>query len=285
MTSHIPLRQLSGVHLRALLLAIVVSMLAASCGSASEPLNADATRQFDIENNTIADLTSPGAEDVPREELRDAISRAQRAGTILRVVVADTNAEFVSAKSVVDRYGGTAISYQANRTSFEGASRDLSGDQLDRAVDAAKVELDIGDSATAFVEVLETEGLDKRGISLGRILAILFFILAAAVLVYGAASYLGARTRRDKERREFSERRAVLRDWASQLGPEVDALQATAVAKDATAKQDLNDASEFVASIVPKLDEAKSLGELDAAEMRIGRLAIKLRDLRSTLES
>jgi hypothetical protein len=241
--------------------------------------------QFDVANNSIADLTLGESETIPRPELMQSILRASAEGTVLRIVVAAPDGEFVSARSVVDRYGGTAISYQADRTQFEGASRDMSAGQLDRAVDAAKVQVDIGDSAAAFVGVIESEGLEERGRTFARTVLLLLLIPAGLFMLSGAWSYLQARNRRIKRHQAFTERRVVLTDWAAQLGPELESLRPlVAASPDDAAQRIWHDSQEFVTSIMPTLDAATGLGELDVAEMRIGRTAIKLRDLRRSLD-
>ena len=268
-----------------LALLLFVFVFAASCSQSTEPLATDVAARLDIANNAIADLTPDGSEDVPTDELMQSVLRAQSAGTTLRIVVAAPDGDFVSAKSVVDRYGGTAISYQADRTGFEGASRDMSAAQLDRAVDQAKVEFDIGASAAAFVNVIETEGLEARGRTFARTALLLLLIPAALFMLSGAWSYLQARKRRIKRHEKFSERKVVLIDWAAQLGPEVESLRPLAAESPDNDDQRIwHESQDFVSSVQSTLDSATSVGELDVAEMRIGRTAIKLRDLRRSLE-
>jgi len=265
---------------------LTVAALIAGCAAASAPLSSQAAEIFDS-NSRVADLTvADEAEDVPIEELIRAISRADSAGTALRVVVADAEGEFVPASSIVDRYGGTAVAYQANQSSFEGASRDMSKGQLDRAIEAARVELDIGDSATAFVEVIEAEGLELRGRSGSRTLLLWLLVPAALFMLSGAYSYWTARKRRLKRQATFAERKTILLDWASQLGPEVESLRAPVAASPRGEDQrQWHDSHEFVSKVLPLLEVARTTEELDAAEMRISRTAIKLRDLRRKLNA
>ena len=264
---------------------LAIALLFAGCAESVEPLPADVAAKLDIANNSIADLTPDGGDDVPGTELRRAIADAQSAGTSLRVVVAATDAEVVSARSVVERYGGTALSYQAGGSAFEAASRDMSADQLERAIDAAKVEFDIGESSAAFVDVIATEGLDPLGRTFGRTALLLLLIPAGLFMLSGAWSYMQARKRRLRRQREFVERRAVLIDWAAQLGPEVESLRPlVAASHDDSAQQTWHESQQFVDSISKALSSARSAGELDAAEMRIGRTAIKLRDLRGAVD-
>lgn len=279
-----PVSQLGRLAKLSVCLFALVGLLA-SCSESAEPLPEPVTAQLDIANNAIADLTADGGDDVPANELRRSIARAQTAGTTLRVVVSGPEADVVSAKSVVDRYGGTALSYQAGGSAFEAASRDMSADQLERAIDAAKVEFDIGESASAFVSVFETEGLEPLGRTFARTALLLLLIPAALFMLSGAWSYMQARKRRMKRHNDFVERKAVLTDWAAQLGPEVESLRPlVAASPDDAAQRTWHDSQQFVDSISTTLATASGVSDLDAAEMRIGRTAIKLRDLRRSLD-
>jgi len=256
----------------------------AGCASTPEPLPEEVIRQFDIQGNRIADLSpADSGETVRGDALLQTIADADTVDTALRIVIAAPDGDLVSAESVVDRYGGTAISYQANRTGFGGASADMSKAQLDRAIAAAAVELDIADSASAFVGVLQSEGLQPRSGTLRNLLLALLAI-AALFMLWGAWTYMQARKRRQKRRAAFEERKRVLTDWAAQLAPDVESLQAPVMASaDASAQQTWTESRDFVSAIVGSLGQARNAGELDAAEMRIGRVAIKLRDLRRSL--
>lgn len=285
--SQLPSQLLPPKRRRGALLGLFVTflLLLSGCGGSSSSLDAEAERQLEIADNGVADLAGDlGTEQVPTERLRQIISRAEEAGTDLRIVVAAPDGEFISAKAVVDRFGGTAIAYQADRTGFEGASRDLSAEQLDEAVNAAKVELDIGDSADAFVSVLERDGVESRTTSGARPVLLALLIPAALFMLWGAYSYFRARKRRIRRQVTFDQRKAVLLDWADQLRPQLDDLGPMVVASpDLAAQKTWHESNDFVSSIMPVLSEARTIGELDAAEMRISRTAIKLRDLRSSL--
>ena len=135
---------------------VALVLVAGGCGQSSSALPDEVVAQFDIENNLIADVSNgQGIERVSSADLLDVIARADQAGTELRIVVAAPDGEFVSAESVVNRYGGSALAYQIDRNGFDAASRDLTGAQLNEAVEAA-VNGRIADSASAFVGVLET---------------------------------------------------------------------------------------------------------------------------------
>ena len=178
------------------------------------------------------------------------------------------------------------MSYQSGGAAFEAASRDMSAEQLERAIGAAKVEFDIGESATAFVDVIEAEGLDPLGRTFGRTALLLLLIPAGLFMLSGAFSYMRARKSRLKRQRQFVERKEVLTDWAAQLGPEVESLRPlVAASQDDSAQHTWHESQKFVESISNNLAGARSVGELDAAEMRIGRTAIKLRDLRRSLDA
>lgn len=260
-------------------------LLLASCSDSAKPLDEQVSTQFGIANNAIADLTAEGSHDVPADELRGSVERAHAAGTTLRIVVSAPDTDIVSAKTVVDRYGGTALSYQAVGAAFEAASSDMSADQLNRAINAAKVEFDIGDSASAFVSVIESESLVAPGRTFARTAVLLLLIPAALFMLSGAWSYMQARKRRLKRHTVLVERQAVLTDWASQLHPAVESLRTlVASSSDDAAQTTWHETQQFVYSISASLATATNVGELDAAEMRIGRTAIKLRDLRRSLD-
>lgn len=266
-------------------LGIALLLMLGACSGDSGSLDAEAARQFDISNNLIADLTPDGAEEVPMDRLVAAAGRAQQAGTTLRIVVAAPEGEFVPAASIVDRYGGTAIAYQADRAGFEGASRDISSAQLDRAIDAAKVQLDIGSSAEAFVAVLEAEGIDASGASGGASpLVWLLVAFAALFMLSGAWTFLGARKRRQRRQRAFVERKAMLIDWAAQLTPELESLRRpVAASPDSASQTSWHAASETVQKLDSTLGVAQTASDLDMAEMDISRTAMRLRDLRRTV--
>ena len=263
----------------------LAGLLIAGCSTSAE-LPAEVLEGLS-RDNPIADLTAQdGAEDVRRDLLLPALAQAEAAGTRLRIVITPEDGELTSAKSIVDQFGGTALSYQANRTSFEAASRDMSADQLERAIDQARVQLDIGESVTAFVGVIGTEGLESPSSGfLGRLI-IPLLVIAAAFMLWGAWSYVQARRRRAKRMASFMERRAVLADWAAQLAPEVEDLRSmVAVSPDDSAQTSWHQAQEFVSAIGPAVEGARTVSDLDVAEMRISRMAIKLRDLRKQVET
>ena len=257
--------------------------VAASCGQSGSALPDSVVAEFDIENNSIADISDgQGLESVSRTDLLAVVGRAQQAGTDLRIVVAGPDDEFVSAESVVDRYGGSALAYQIDSNGFDAASRDMSGDQLNEAVEAA-VNGRIAESASAFVGVVETFELSAPGAS-NRAWLLWLLVPSAAFMLWGAWSYFQARNRRIKRRVGFDERKWVLADWASQLGPELESLRPlVAVSPDPENQLRWQESDELVRKVVPALESATSIGELDAAEIRIGRTAIKLRDLRASL--
>lgn len=263
---------------------MMLTLVGTACSPSTEPLDADVARQLDEAGVQIADLTGGLGVAVPIESLEETIDAAQAAGTNLRIVVASPDGELITAKSVVDRYGGTALSYQAQQRSFEAASRDMSAAQFDRAVAAARLDLDIGDSAASFVDVIEAEGLMERGNSIARTAALLIGIPFLGFLLLGAWSFAQERKREGRRRQELVERQGELRTWAAQLTPEIDALAPSAARADAEARRVIDDCARFASTIRGKIDTATSLGELDAAEMRIGRTAIRLRELRKSLD-
>ena len=259
-----------------------VILLAAAC-TETGAIPAAVVQQLDLENNSVADLTEPGAEQVPRLDLLRAANRARGLGTELRFVIAGVDDELVSASAVVARYGGTVLSYKANDSAFEVASKDIHSDQIDQAIVPAGQSSDIGSSANAFVDVLERDGLRSPGRDWWPVLAALMLAAALVFLPIQAFRFWKARKRAAKRRRDFEERKAILRDWAAQVAPEVEALEGSVALDGDAARTTLNEVREFADIIVAKVDDASSSGDLDAAEMRIGRTHIKLRDLRAGL--
>ena len=257
-------------------------LLAAACAETGT-IPGPVVQQFDLENNSIADLTERGAEQVPRLDLLRAANRARGLGTELRFVIAGVDDELVSASAVVARYGGTVLSYKANDSAFEAASKDIHSDQIDEAIIPAGQSSDIGSSAHAFVDVLERDGLRSPGRDWWPVVAGLLLAVAVAFLPIQAFRFWRAHRRSAKRRRDFLERKAVLRDWAERVAPEVADLEGSVALGGEAAERTLNEARELAGIIVAKVDEARSSGDLDAAEMRIGRTYIKLRDLRASL--
>ena len=267
-----------------------VAFVLASCGSSVQSLNEDAARQFDIENNLVADLTGGlGIEQVPLEDLLRVAARAQQSGTELRIVIAAPDEEFVSAESVVDRYGGTALAYQVDRTGFQAASRDVSDEQIDQAIDAA-VAGSIGDSASAFVDALEELGIGSNSTastgSSNRAWLLWLLLPSAAFMLWGAWSYFQSRNKRIKQKVAFDERKWILTDWASKLAPEVEALRPlVAATPDSQAQTIWLQSNEMIGHISSDLESARSIGDLDVAEIRIGQTAMQLRNLRASLSA
>lgn len=260
---------------------VLLAVVVAGCAQSGPELSAQVAERLDTASNAIADFTDGTTEVVPRDSLLQTVNRARQAGTELRVVVAGAGDEFVSAEAVVNRYGGTAITYQAGATRFEGASRDVNSDQLGRAVAAAKQNFDIGESAAAFVGVIEAEGVQAREQN-ALVRNVWWLVIpAAAFMCWAAYSYWTARSRRVKRQTEFSNRKQVLLDWAAQLRPELEALRpVVGTSPDEASRAMWQESQEFVTSVEPTLHGARTAGELDVAEMRISRTAIRLRDLR-----
>jgi len=87
-----------------------------------------------------------------------------------------------------------------------------------------------------------------------------------------------------KRRTDFVERKLMLPNWASQLNPEDRSSRPlVASAYNNAAQMAWYETQQFVHSISTMLATAGSVGELDAVEMRFGRTAVKLWDLRRSL--
>lgn len=264
--------------------AITIALLLAACTETST-IPGEVVRQLDLPNNSTADLTEPGDEEVPTLELLRAKNRARGLGTELRFVIAGVDDDLVSASAVVSHYGGTVLSYKANDVAFEVASKDIHSDQIDEAIIPAGQSGDIGASANAFVDVLERDGIRSPGRSWWPIFAGVLLAVSLVFMITQAVRFWSARQKSAKRRRDFDQRKAVLREWATLLAPEVEALEDSAAYGGEATRQTLSECREFASRIVAKVDSASSPGDLDAAEMRIGRVSIRLRDLRRELSS
>lgn len=266
--------------LAALLLGL--ALLGSACSSTPE-LPADVVDAFDVANNALADLTGGTAPGVDSGALLDASARASAAGTDLRIAIAGAGQELVSAEAIVERYGGTALTYQVDDRGFEAASKTMSGDQLDRAIRAAGAEPQIADSAVAFVEVIEAEGVEAPGRSIGRTIVLVLLALAALFALTQAWNWIKADRRRKRRQRQMEERRNSLRSWANAVVDEVDYVATRHHELDAPGQSALRESHSFMSTVGASIDGAERLSDLDAAEIRLARHAMILRDLRATL--
>lgn len=268
-----------------------MGLVLAACGSTAT-LPEAVTGQLDIPNNPIATLSDSTSEDIPRLDLLQATARARAIGTELRFVIAGDTDELVDAEAVVEEYGGTVLSYKSGDTVFFAASKSMDNDQLNRAIEAAGSESDMGASALAFVRLLEDEGIQAQssGVLSSRLLPSgvspwiwVLLAVAAIFVLYQLWNYLRARKRAARRKAKFHERKEILSDWATRLVPEINAVTPHAGRLDSSGQRMLTESRDQVSKVVPALAEATSLGELDASEIRIARTAIKLRTLRQTL--
>lgn len=258
-----------------------MGLVLAACGSTAT-LPEAVTGQLDIPNNPIATLSDSTSEDIPRLDLLQATARARAIGTELRFVIAGDTDELVDAEAVVEEYGGTVLSYKSGDTVFFAASKSMDNDQLNRAIEAAGSESDMGASALAFVRLLEDEGIQAQSSGVSPWIWVLLAVAAIFVL-YQLWNYLRARKRAARRKAKFHERKEILSDWATRLVPEINAVTPHAGRLDSSGQRMLTESRDQVSKVVPALAEATSLGELDASEIRIARTAIKLRTLRQTL--
>lgn len=268
-----------------LTLILALAVFLPACGGSGDPVPDDVVRALDIPNNTMAIVGESMSEEVPQSEMLAAAARARDLGAELRFVVSGDDRELVNAKSVADRYGGIVLSYKTGSPSFL-AGGNISDDQLGRAVQAAGVESDMGASAQAFVDVLEADGeIETRGRGLGGVPLWIWALLAVAIIfvLWQLRNYLAARRRAERRQAKFAERQALLADWAQRLAPEVETVRPHYSRLDATGRTMLDESGSFVNTVGSTIEGASSLAELDAAEIRIARTAIKLRTLRQTL--
>lgn len=267
------------------IVAIAVATLAA-CGGSGGELPSEVTDALDIPNESLAILVDDSVlaegsiEPVPRLDLLRATARARELGTELRFTIVGPDDELVDAQAVANRYGGVALSYKLGAERFFAAGNRMSQDQLDRALEAAKGQPDLGSFALAFVSVLEEDGGVIRP---ARVPTWTWMLLAVAVafVLWQAWNLRRARRRAARRRRLFGERQEGLVEWAHLLGREVDALQPHWSTFEADRRDRLDECRAFLESVVPTVESAGAVGDLDAAEIRLARTAIKLRQLRA----
>lgn len=267
-----------------MLIAAVVVALGA-CGGSYANLPADATRLLEAGERVVV-LGPTTGQTIDEDELRATAARAAEAGTELRVVVSGDGRELIDPSPIVDRFGGTAITYityAAEGDDLSVASRDLTNAQLIRATDAAATRSAIDESTEAFVDLLVTEGVQTRSFSLARLL---LWIALGAAAVFLVAQFLGFRKARAKTRRrraEFDRRKASLAEWIGLLRVEADELVSAQQRFAPAARRNLDEARTQVGALGSAVEGATTLSDLDANEIRVARAAMKLRTLRSEL--
>lgn len=254
-------------------------MVFAACGSSSDAIPEEVLATFDVEGSWIADLTEPGDEPFDPQLVLASIGRARAAGTELRVVVVGSQDERPSPKAIVDKYGGTVLVYKANDGEFFAHSGDMPTDQVERAAQgAASDQRTISDSVAGFVRTVSSEGIQGSSI-FDTLLRWVLLPLAALFMIVMLLRYLRARNGARKRTDQFLDRKRSLSEWAGQLPGEIDSLRgAVALASDES-RITLHEVDDFASGIGSKIAAAENMGELDAAEMRLGRAFIKLREL------
>lgn len=269
-------------------LVLGLTMFGAACSSESLPI--EIAEAFDAPGTTLVDRSEASIEDISRLDLAIAADRARAMGVDIRFLVLGPDDEFVSAKSLTDRYGGLAMTFKAGSEGFEGAGRNVSGDQLGRAMAAAGTKSTIGEAGLAFVDTFEQEGIatgaeglglsGNGGMSAARLLVLGLLAAATLFALFQLRAFLKSRKRAERRRNQFESRRQVLTDWANRLAPEVNLLTQAQGRLGTDGLQRLRESREFVASTPIGLEQAESLSDLDVTEIRIARTAMKLRDLR-----
>jgi len=165
-------------------------------------------------------------------------------------------------------------------TRAEASSSSMTVEQLDRASNAAKGVFDTADSAVVFVDVIESGGVQTPGRAFTQTAFLPLLIATALFTLLGPWPSMQA----PKRRTDFVERKLMLPNWASQLNPEDRSSRSlVASAYNNAAQMAWYETQQFVHSISTMLATAGSVGELDAVEMRFGRTAVKLWDLRRSL--
>lgn len=262
----------------------LLMFVATACGSPGSVPD-EVAAAFDVSGNWIADLTDPGDEQFDPQLLLASIGQARGLGTDLRVVVVGSQDERPSPRAIVDKYGGTVLVYKANDGEFFAHSADMSTDQVARAAQgSASNQPTISDSVDGFVRTIGAEGIDGSSL-FDTLLRWVLLPLAALFMIIMLLRYLRARKSAQNRVGKFEERRRSLFDWAGQLPSEIDALRGAVALAGDESRSTLGEVEDFAAGIGDKISSAENMGELDAAEMRLGRAFIKLRDLRKAVHA
>ncbi len=266
---------------RSLVVIAVAALLFASCSRTDASLPSAMVEAF-ASGASVGDLSVTGTEELDIGQLAQADARARSIGTTLRVAVVDADVAPVSAAALVDRFGGTALSYQANGASFEVASADIAVSQLERALTRAQAEENIGDSVDAFLAVVDEEGIDPPTSSWWVWIAAGLLALSLLFVLVQALRFRAARSRRIRKESDQSQRQVDLSSWANQLAEQLAESRGAALAQPAIADQWVS-LDKTAAELKSTVLRASNASDLDAVEMRLGGAFRQLRTMQASL--
>lgn len=276
----------SSKYLVALFLTAFLVFATSACSTSRnlEPLSEEVVSLFDADGGVIADLTEPGqgVEFVAHSELVQAAARAKAAGTDLRIVIVDKDSDLISAESVVAAYPGTALSFKANDPTWAFASSDISLDQLERAMQAATSQTSeatshtsIADTALAFVEVIESEGIDRPS-SLRVVLLAVAVVLAGAFFFWQLKRVFGKREREAQKEVDFDERRAALVERVGELRSDLDRVM---IDGDDADRSQAREHDSALSAVIESVNASSDVLEIDELEIRLNQTATKVAEL------
>lgn len=255
---------------------LVVSACATSSGG---PLPDDVVALLDVDHRAVADLTvpGPGVEIVDRESLEQAALRAKSAGTDLHIVIVDKDRDLISADSIVSKYPGTALSFKANDPTWGFASTDINIGQLERAMQAGAGASTMAETATAFVGVIESEGIERPSKN-NVILLTVLFLASLAFFIGRLMSFLSSRKRKETTQQDLDDRKAKL---VEQVGSMRNDIAQIMLKGDDNVRAQTREHGQRITDLLDSVNSAQSVLEIDEAEIRLNTIAMKLNSLRS----
>lgn len=270
----------------ALLFSTVTPALAATLDEVVESLNA--TRVY-VEEGGDAD---PAA-------LEASVQRAVDAGINAYAVVLSSDGDGIKSKDIQAALGDNATVLLYAPTFYDFESLDVCGERFDEARSKADTEITSGRSdagVDAFItalidtpedascEVAAADADDSGGSSWWQWLLVLLAALLLIALLWTLLRVIMNGRAKAREAEEFEERRRILTDWAGTLRAPVTELQPhVAAAKSSSLAAMYNDALKVARESQGHLESATSLPDLDAAEIRIARAQMQIRDVRKGL--
>lgn len=252
----------------------------------------NATRVY-VEDGADADTAAIAA----------AVSRAQGAGINAYAVVLADDGAGIKAQNIQAALPDNATVLLYTPTLYDFESRDICPARFDEARSTADSAITTGSASAgvdAFVTALiaipadpdcaaagdsgNADGSGNSGSSFWRWLLIALAALFLIALLWTLYKVLAGSRRRQREEQEFEERRRILKDWAGTLRAPVTELQPhVAAAKSSSLATMYNDALKVARESEGNLDRATAIPDLDAAEIRIARAQMQIRDVRKGL--
>lgn len=245
---------------------------------------------FNVFDDGAHVFVEPGAENVDAIRLQAVVDRAAQADINLYIAVVANGSERVEAELLRDALGPSTV-LVFTPDIYRLATSDMCEASFIAARQQSNAELSNGtadEAASAFVEaaLLQPRCTASSGAPwLPLWLLIPLLLLALGLL--GGFLFRSLRKSRDAERRarEFEERREVLREWAFSLREPLTALNGPVTqAGNPQLSRMYNDALSIAQQSESDIARATEAPELDAAEIRVARAQMEVRELSQSLE-